>query len=383
MSTVSKRRTHSVCIVQRRLTHYRVPFFEVLRKELDLRGIGLALLVGKGTLEEEKKRDTGNLAWAVHLPTHYFFQNQICWQPVRSHLGDSDLVIVTQENKLLYNLLLLLRPRRFRLAFWGHGANLQSDNPDGFKERFKRWTTGQVDWWFAYTQLSADLVGAQGFPASSITVLNNSADTSELRRHKASISSPETRVLRDSLGFGDSPVGVFVGSLYADKRLDFLFAAVETIRQEVPDFQLLLVGDGPERGKVQSWCGAHPWVRWVGARVGREKVAHISLAQLMLNPGLVGLGVLDSFVCGVPMVTTDCGIHSPEIAYLDNGRNGIMTANDLDDYAAAVVHLLRDPDALRALSAGCEASALEYTVENMAAHFADGIERCLNLELKA
>jgi glycosyltransferase involved in cell wall biosynthesis len=107
------------------------------------------------------------------------------------------------------------------------------------------------------------------------------------------------------------------------------------------------------------------------------------VAQLMLNPGLVGLGILDSFACGVPMLTTDCGIHSPEIAYLNNGRNGIMTANDLDDYAAAAVRLLRDPDALRTLRTGCEASALEYTVQNMTAHFADGIERCLNVGLKA
>ena len=61
------------------------------------------------------------------------------------------------ENKLIQNHLLLLGPRRFRLAFWGHGANLQSDNPHGLKERFKRWTTNRVDWWFAYTQMSADL----------------------------------------------------------------------------------------------------------------------------------------------------------------------------------------------------------------------------------
>lgn len=129
---------------------------------------------------------------------------------------------------------------------------------------------------------------------------------------------------------------------------------------------------------MQAWCEVHPWARWVGARFGREKVAYISIAQLFLNPGLVGLGILDSFVCGVPMVTTDCGIHSPEIAYLENGINGMMTTNNQSAYVESCVRLLHDAHLGETLREGCAASAREYTVENMARRFADGIERCLN-----
>jgi glycosyltransferase involved in cell wall biosynthesis len=366
-----------VCIVQRRLTHYRVPLFVALQEALAERGIQLELLVGHGTPAEEKKHDSGVLPWAQSVPTRYWLGDRLCWQPLGQHLDGVDLVVVTQENKLIQNHLLMLAPRRFKLAFWGHGANLQSSNPNGFKERFKRWTTNRVDWWFAYTQMSAGLVAAAGFPASRITVLNNAVDTSELQRQRQSVTPEEMQALRESLGFGAGPVGVFVGSLYADKRLDFLFAAATAIRRVVPDFHLLIVGEGPERDKVQAWCAANPWVRWVGARFDREKAAYVSVAQVMLNPGLVGLGILDSFVCGVPMLTTDCGIHSPEIAYLENGINGVMTADDLDAYVEASVRLLRDAQALDSLRRGCVASALEYTVENMAQRFADGVVRCL------
>jgi glycosyltransferase involved in cell wall biosynthesis len=367
----------TVVIVQRRLTHYRVPLFEALRGMLAERNIRLELLVGKGTPAEEKKRDAGELPWAKPIPTRYLAGGRLCWQPIPHQFDDADLVIVTQENKLLQNHWLMLAPRRFKLAFWGHGANLQSGNPHGLKERFKRWTTNRVDWWFAYTQMSADLVAKAGFPRNRCTVLNNAVDTSELLRQRRSVTLEETLALRESLGFGAGPVGVFVGSLYVDKRLDFLFAAAQAIRQQIPDFQLLIVGEGPERDKVQAWCAANPWTRWAGARFGREKVVHVSLAQVMLNPGLVGLGILDAFVCGTPMLTTDCGIHSPEIAYLDNGVNGVMTADDVDVYAGACVQLLRDPVALDALRAGCEVSAQEYTVENMARRFADGIVSAL------
>jgi len=337
----------------------------------------LSLLVGKATEEEQKKDDAGWLEWATPLPTRYWLGGRFCWQSFGHQLEDQDLVIVTQENKLMQNHLLMLKPRKFKLAFWGHGANLQSDNPNGLKERFKRWTTNRVDWWFAYTRMSSDLVKTAGFPMSRITVLNNAVDTTELLSQRLSVTPEETQTLRASLGFGAGPVGIYVGSLYADKRLDFLFDAASAIRVRVPDFQLLIVGEGPERGKVQAWSAAHSWVRWVGAKYGREKTACMSIASIMLNPGALGLTVMDSFVCEVPLVVAAKGNHGPEIAYLENGVNGVMTANELDAYVDACVGLLRDTGALDGLRAGCAASAAEYTVENMVRNFAEGIGRCL------
>jgi L-malate glycosyltransferase len=363
------------------MTHYRLPLFERLRADLLQRGVSLEVLVGKGTEDEERKSDAGVLPWAQPLTTLYVAGGRLCLQPLWNHLHGADLVVVTQENKLLYNHWLTFGPRRFKLAFWGHGANLQSDHPNGYKERFKRWTTNKVDWWFAYTQISADLVRCAGFPKERITVLNNAVDTSELQRQRESVTHEEMQTLRKSLGFGQGRTGVFVGSLYAEKRLDFLFQAAESIRHQVPDFQLLLLGDGPERDKVQAWCEGRPWVRWVGAKFGRDKVACVLISNIMLNPGLVGLGILDSFVCGVPLITTDCGIHSPEIAYLDHGKNGLQTPDSKDAYVQAVVDLLRDEQALVNLQEGCFSSSRQYTVENMVKHFSEGIEQALSIKI--
>jgi len=368
-----------VVIVQRRLTHYRIPLFELLRSYLYDEGIQLELLVGKERDSEKTKNDGGTISWAIQVPCYYFLGERLCWQSIHKHLSGSDLVVVTQENALLTNHLLILQSREYKLAFWGHGANLQSDNPNGFKERFKRWTTNRVDWWFAYTQMSASLVNAAGFPANRITLLNNAVDTTEMQNQWQSVAPDEMRTLRESIGFAEGPVGVFVGSLHADKRLDFLFAAAVAIRLRIPDFHLLIVGDGRERDKVRAWCAEHQWARWVGARFGREKIAYISMAQIMLNPGLVGLGILDSFVCGVPMLTTDCGIHSPEIAYLMNGTNGVMTADRQDAYAHACVDLLQDDHVLELLRLGCIASASEYTVDNMARWFTAGIKKTISV----
>ena len=366
-----------VVIVQRRLTHYRVPLFEAMRQALRERGIRLRVLHGTANSVEAAKDDSGHLDWAESVPTRYLLGNRICWQNFGPLTRDSDLVIVTQENKLLSNHWRLVAPRHYRLAFWGHGANLQSRNPKSLRERFKRWTTTRVDWWFAYTDMSADLVAATGFQRSRITVVNNAVDTTQMRRWMQEIGHEETRTLRRGLGIEESPIGVFVGSLYVDKRLDFLFAAAEAVRREIPNFHLLLIGEGPEREKVRAWCQAHSWVHWVGARFRRDKMAYLSVAQVMLNPGSVGLGVLDSFVCGVPMVTADCGGHGPEIAYLHNGVNGIMTTNDLDSYSAAAVALLNNQEERARLSMECHTGAETYTLENMVQRFTEGIAHCL------
>ena len=64
-----------VTIVQRRLPHYRVSRFKMLRFELGRFGIDLQLLVGSGTDEEESKKDGACLTWSINIPTKYYFGN--------------------------------------------------------------------------------------------------------------------------------------------------------------------------------------------------------------------------------------------------------------------------------------------------------------------
>ena len=95
----------------------------------------------------------------------------------------------------------------------------------------------------------------------------------------------------------------------------------------------------------------------------------------MLNPGLVGLSVLDAFALGLPMVTCDLPYHSPEIEYLVDGENGLVLAADTSaaEYGDNVAALMNDSDRLNRLSAGALASAEQYTVEEMVDRFATGI----------
>lgn len=372
------RRPRVVCI-QRRLPHYRVPLFQQLRDKLDRQGIEFVLLHGDPAPSELSKHDSGHLTWAVHAPCHYALGERVAWQDPGLAVVGADLVIVTQENRLLYNLLAMTLQRPARLAYWGHGRNFQTIRPGGLKEQFKRRTVGGVDWWYAYTDLSAALLREAGFPAERTTTLDNAIDTRQLAAECASVSAASVAEFRASLGLGPGPVGLFLGSLYAEKRISFLLDAATELRRRVPGFQLLVVGSGPQAPLVQQAAAQADWVYSLGMKRERDKALCLRAADLMLNPGLVGLGILDSFVAGLPLVTTDCHLHSPEVAYLRHGHNGLMTADSLPDFVSACEGLLLDSDALARLAAGARADGDRYTLEHMVDRFAEGIAAALQL----
>ena len=366
-----------VVIVERQLLHYRAAFYERLRDLLRLDGVELQLLVGKGTPAEEQRRDEVVVRWATPIATRYFFNGAFCWQPFGAYARDADMVIVAHENKMLYNLWLIFFNRPKRIAFWGHGANMQSSKPNGLKERFKRWTVGKVDWWFAYTESSANLVKLAGFAGKRITVVENAVDTEKMRAECAGVTREDGLRLRLSLGLEGGPIGLFVGSLYREKMLGFLLEAAHLIRQRVPGFSLLIVGAGPQQDEVALATKGFPWIRCLGPLRGKRKSEVLMLADVMLNPGLVGLGILDSFASGRPMFTTNCGLHSPEISYLSNWKNGVMTPMNPKIYAETVSEVLQHPEMIEILRLGALASASKYTLENMACRIRDGICSCL------
>lgn len=374
------KRSPIVSIIQRRLTDYRVPLFESMRGRLAAEGIELRLLYGVGTPEEARKDDSGELAWGTRLETHYLMRQRICYQPFLGYTRNSSLIVMPHENKQVANFLSMIRYRQHgpRLAFWGHGRNMQARNPNSQAERFKRWTLRRVDWWFAYTELSREFVVDAGFPPERITVLNNSIDTTGLRRQiEQATREMSLRQRRADFGLGMGPVGVYIGSLYPDKRLPFLIEAALRVRQRIPDFELVIAGDGDERPLVQAAARAHAGVTYVGKVKDERRARLLSCSTVALNPGLVGLAILDAFVAGLPVFTTDCGIHSPEIAYLDGGRNGAMTEDSLDAYADAVVAALQSPDRLEGLRLGARAAAEQFSIERMSERFCNGIVACV------
>lgn len=292
-----------------------------------------------------------------------------------------DLVVVEQAAQLLLNYRLLARQSRGgpSVAFWGHGRSFAAAQ-GAPSERLKAWTSRRAHWWFAYTDLSAGIVQELGFPGQRITVVNNSIDTTALRRDIEALDAGHLGRLREQLGIGEGPIGLFLGTLREDKHLGVVIEAGRRIRQAHPDFVLLIGGNGPLASEVQEHARREAWLHYLGALSGRDRAGVLGLADVMMVPGAVGLVVLDAIVAGTPLITSRESAHGPEIAYLRNGENGLMVTGGTDPeiYAAAVSRVLSDRACLEVLVGGCRADRDEFTLEKMVSRFVSGIGQALD-----
>lgn len=371
-----------ILIAYKYVPQYRAPFFEQLRTRLAQDEIDLTLVYGDPTPAEALKKDATRLPWATYLPNRLFGVKGrfLVWQPFLKLSRGYDLIVVEQANRLLINpvLVVLHRLGRRYLAYWGHGKNFQT-REFVLERKLKDFLATNVGWWFAYNETSAKVVMQLGFPSERISRLMNTIDTRQLEEDLAGLSDADVQAVRDRLGIATQNVCIYVGGMYDLKRLDFLFEALLAIRARVPDFRMIFLGSGVEKGKVEAFAAQHAWCSFEGSRFGREKAAYLRLAKLVLMPGLVGLAIIDTFVAQTPIVTTNVDYHSPEIEYLHSGGNGVMVdpAHDVQAYASAVSHLLTDDGALETLKRGCLESAEMYSMKQMVERFATGVKGAL------
>ena len=376
-----------VVFVQRLIGPYRIPFYRQLKVSLERRGIDLVVIYGQPAKNE--KEPFADLGFGIKLKSRYFYIGSkfLVWTPFLKYVRDTELIIVQQGNIHLktYLLILLRKILRFKLAFWGHGRNLQAANRNSLRERLKRAYSLHADHWFAYTDLSKEIIREFGFPEDRITSVNNAIDTTESIRICGEITEEETNELRQQYSLTkETPVGIFCSRLYREKRIEFLLECVTQVKERVSDFHFFVIGSGSDSSIVQNYANNHrSWFHYVGPKYGREKVKFFKIAQFQLLPGLVGLHIVDSFALLTPLITTNIDFHSPEIVYLKNGFNGVMTENTTDAYVSEIVQLIGDKTYQERLVKGCMKARKQYTIENMVALFANGIISALSRERKS
>ncbi|MEQ9424162.1 MAG: N-acetyl-alpha-D-glucosaminyl L-malate synthase BshA [Cyclobacteriaceae bacterium] len=135
---------------------------------------------------------------------------------------------------------------------------------------------------------------------------------------------------------------------------------------DVVKCKLLLVGDGPERTKIEALCRESPHcndVRFLGKLEAVEEV--LSVADLFLLPSekeSFGLAALEAMACEVPVVSSNAG-GIPELN--QDGQSGfVCKVGDVDDMAKKSLHILSD-DNLSKFKAGALARAKDFDVHKV------------------
>lgn len=373
-----------VLFAAKSLARYRVPFFQALRQRLADDGIDLALVHGRPTPRDVDRRDGAELEWAGRRENQVLSIGgfELVWQRCLADARLADLVVVEQASRLLLNYVLLGRQAAGlgKVAFWGHGANLQPRTVHASSEWLKRKVSRLPHWWFAYTERSRERVTSLGYPAERVTVVQNAQDTERLAAAVAAVTEGDRSRFRAEHRLGDGPVGLFLGSLSKDKRLGFLLDSCGRIAARCPGFKLLVAGAGEELSRVHAAARLDGWLEPIG-RVDElhERAVLLSVADALLVPAAVGLVALDSFAAGVPLVTTARSAHGPEVEYLRDGANSVIVtpSDDAEAYAARAIEAISDQGLRSRLVEGCRSAAQMYTLAGMVDRFAAGLHAAL------
>lgn len=154
---------------------------------------------------------------------------------------------------------------------------------------------------------------------------------------------------------------LFVGRLIDEKRVDLLVRAIGALTESHPDLRCVIVGDGPERERLERLAaeiGVAARVVFVG-RVPDDRVPRLMRAsRILVLPSIregYGIAVVEGQACGlVPVVVRSDLSAAPDL--VSDGHDGVVCEPTVAGLAGALAGLLSDRPRLKRMSAAARAS---------------------------
>lgn len=135
---------------------------------------------------------------------------------------------------------------------------------------------------------------------------------------------------------------IFVGRLIRDKNVDLLIRTIALLRQELPNINCTIIGDGPERNVLERLTrelGLAANVNFLGFLENPDDViSHMKSAKVFAFPSTregFGIAAVEANASGLPVVT----VNHPQNAACDlilDGKNGFLCRQNEQDMATKI-----------------------------------------------
>lgn len=341
-------------INQEKTPHYRVPVYNHLGTYLEKQGYALTVVsngIQDGCRYEVKfaHRDT---------PLSFSSLARLIWDDK----PDAVIFWVGLRYLYLFPILLLVKALGKKAIYWGHGS-------DWAKKGYRILQTAANN--VQYTLCDALVLYAE-----------------HQKKHLSRRFDNKTFIANNTLCFDDDKLPslppcatleryhiktrkniICMGRMQRRKRLEDLYEAFKLLNRR--DIGLILVGPDTD-GILDDMQGEN--IYKLGPIYGEERLDLLSSADLFCLPRAVGLGIVDAFYCGVPLVTEE-GDETPEIMYLKNGVNGFIIPRGDVRQLAEKLALLLDDTALRTLFSSAAKAEINTNghIDRMCKGFADAL----------
>ena len=163
----------------------------------------------------------------------------------------------------------------------------------------------------------------------------------QLERYQRPFSPDEKNALCNRYGLsGNGHTLVMVTRLSREKNIMEVLRYFPALLRELPDAQLVIVGEGPYRKRLESFCAKNrlnECVRFTG-RIP-PVYRYYGLGDIFVSAStfeLHSMSSLEAMACGLPLV---CREDPSLIGVLDDGENGLIYRNE-QEFVSAVARIL-------------------------------------------
>ena len=175
----------------------------------------------------------------------------------------------------------------------------------------------------------------------------------------------------------DDPVVAYVGRIAPEKNLPLVLSAFSAMRQRAPRARLVLVGDGPERARIQR---LHPEHVFAGMRTHEDLACHYASADVFLFPSLTetfGNVTIEAMASGLAVVAFDYAAAREHIVH---GESGVLAPfADPGAFERAAASLIADAAHVRSCGRNARLTAEGIDWDQVNDEFAAALVRYAGL----
>ena len=184
--------------------------------------------------------------------------------------------------------------------------------------------------------------------------------------------------LRSQFAKNGEKILIHVSNFRKVKRVEDVVRVFSRVKEKIPSV-LLLVGDGPERHRIEEICRANKnchEIHFIGKTKDTEHL--MAVADLFLLTSefeSFGLAALESMASKVPVISTNKG-GIPEV--MIDGVTGYMcNVGDIDDMTEKALRILSDPALHENLRISSYKRALDFELSKVLPKYLDLYNRVL------
>lgn len=315
------------------------------------------------------------------------FAAELCCMNKLGELGDSLRGVVPvfpHQLKHKYDLQVvprlagLLRRRRIDAVvtvgagdrmFWGRLAAWRADVPvvisalhsTGWPDRIGRLNRMLTPLTDAFVGVATAhgryLIEGERFPAERVHVIPNGVDTQRFQPR------PRDGALLATLGIpSEATIVGLVAVLRPEKNHELFLRAAALVRQQVAGARFVLVGNGPERDKLDRLAaelGLADVVHFLGARSDVPQILPLfDVFALTSKIEASPVSILEAQACGLPVVATRVGSIGESV--IDDETGYLVTPGSVDEVASAMIRLLRSPELRQRLGSAARQFVVQH-----------------------